>query len=303
MYDVIIIGSGPAGLSASVYAKRAKMDVMVIEKEPFSGGQIVNTECVDNYLGLNGTSGYELATKFREHADSLEVPFVTGEVIRLSKQESSWICNMKNGDAFETKNVVIATGARYRHLNVSGEEELKGAGVSYCATCDGAFFRNKDVVVVGGGDVAIGDALYLANLCNKVYLVHRRDTFRAANVLVERMKETGNIEFLPFHEVREIQGSGMVQSVHIVNNQTQEENDLIVSGVFVAVGMEPETSFVNGMVKLDDAGYIVADETGVTSENGIYVAGDVRTKVLRQVSTAVSDGANVIASIERNMSN
>lgn len=299
MYDLVIIGSGPAGLSAAVYAKRAMLNVIVIEKEAFSGGQIVNTEQVDNYLGLFGINGYDLAMKFKEHADALEVPFKAGTVTAITSREDSRTVELENGDVLETKAVLIATGAKHKHLGAAGEQELIGAGVSYCATCDGAFFRNKDVVVVGGGDVALGDALYLSKICGRVYLVHRRDGFRAAKVLQERVEQAENIEFLPFYEVSEINGDGMVNSVTLIQNQTQEEKELEVSGIFIAVGMEPETAFAKGVVDMDKAGYIVADETGVTSEKGIFVAGDVRTKVLRQVATAVADGANAITSIEQ----
>lgn len=301
MQDVVIIGSGPAGLSAAVYAKRAKMDVVVIEKEPFSGGQIVNSEQVDNYLGINGVSGFDIAMKFREHADAFGVNFIEGQVQEIERQKDFFTCHLSNGNIVDAKNVVLATGAKHKNLNVEGESNFIGAGVSYCATCDGAFFSEKDVVVVGGGDVALSDALYLSNICNKVYLVHRRDAFRAAKVIEERVRNTANIEFLPFHEITEIEGSGMVQSVHIMNNQTKEENDLIVSGVFVAVGMEPLSELVKGFVDVDANGYVVADETGETNVKGLYAAGDVRTKKLRQLATAVSDGANVIASIERSM--
>lgn len=299
MYDLIIIGSGPAGLSAAVYAKRAMLDVVVLEKEAFSGGQIVNTEQVDNYLGLPGTNGYDLAMKFKEHADALEVPFKEGAVTAIADKGDYRTVELEDGEILETKTILIAAGAKHKHLGASGEEELMGAGVSYCATCDGAFFRNKDVVVVGGGDVALGDALYLAKGCRKVYLVHRRDGFRAAKVLQEKVEQTENIEFLPFYEVAGIHGEGMVSAVTLLQNQTKEEKELEVSGIFVAVGMEPETGFAKGVVDMDQAGYIVADETGVTSAKGIFVAGDVRTKVLRQVATAVSDGANAITSIEK----
>ena len=299
MYDLVIIGSGPAGLSAAVYAKRAMLNVVVIEKEAFSGGQIVNTEQVDNYLGLFRINGYDLAMKFKEHADALEVPFKAGTVTAITSREDSRTVELENGEVLETKAVLIATGAKHKHLGAAGEQELIGAGVSYCATCDGAFFRNKDVVVVGGGDVALGDALYLSKICGRVYLVHRRDGFRAAKVLQERVEQAENIEFLPFFEVSKINGDGMVNSVTLIQNQTQEEKELEVSGIFIAVGMEPETAFAKGVVDMDKAGYIVADETGVTSEKGIFVAGDVRTKVLRQVATAVADGANAITSIEQ----
>lgn len=301
MLDLVIIGSGPAGLSAAVYAKRAMLEVLVLEKEPFQGGQIINTEQVDNYLGLYGTNGYDLAMRFKEHADKLEVPFAEGQVQTIEQKEDHRIVVLEDGTKYETKAVLIATGAKHRQLGAEGEKEFAGAGVSYCATCDGAFFRDKDVAVVGGGDVALEDALYLAKGCRKVYLIHRRDGLRAAKVLQDAMNQTENIEFLPFYEVKKIQGDGMVQSVTLLENQTKEEKELSLSGVFVAIGMQPNTEFLQKDMAhlLDKQGYILAGEDGVTAEKGIFAAGDVRTKELRQIATAVSDGANAIYSIEK----
>ena len=209
--DLVIIGSGPAGLSAAVYAKRAMLDVVVIEKAGFSGGQIVTTERVDNYLGLYGESGYSLAMKFREHADALSVPFIDAEVSSVENESEYKKVHLEDGETICTKNVLVATGAGHKKLSVKGEEELTGAGVSYCATCDGAFFKNNTTAVVGGGDVALEDALYLANLCEKVYLIHRREGLRAAKELSEKVMAAENIEFLPYYEVKEIAGDGMVQ--------------------------------------------------------------------------------------------
>lgn len=298
MYDLIIIGNGPAGLSAAVYGKRAMLNMLVIGRKAFAGGQIINTEQVDNYLGMFETKGYEMALAFRKHAESLGVAWQDGIVTAVADKGAYKTVILESGETIETKSVLVATGARYKQLGVVGEQELTGAGVSYCATCDGAFYRGKDVVVVGGGDVALEDALYLAKGCRKVYLVHRRDGFRAAKVLQDRVKKTENIEFLPFYEVTEIGGNGAVEVVRVKQNQTGEEKTLPVSGIFVAIGMEPETDFVKAVVETDKAGYIVADETGETATKGIFVAGDVRTKRLRQIATAVSDGANAIHSIE-----
>ena len=297
--DLVIIGSGPAGLSAAVYAKRAMLDVVVIEKAGFSGGQIVTTERVDNYLGLYGESGYSLAMKFREHADALSVPFIDAEVSSVENESEYKKVQLEDGETICTKNVLVATGAGHKKLSVKGEEELTGAGVSYCATCDGAFFKNKTTAVVGGGDVALEDALYLANLCEKVYLIHRREGLHAAKELSEKVMAAENIEFLPYYEVKEIAGDGMVQKVILTQNQTGEEKEIELSGIFIAVGMEPQTAFVKDVVERNDAGYICAGEDCRTNVPGIYVAGDVRTKPLRQVITAVSDGAVAIASLEQ----
>lgn len=298
MYDVIIIGSGPAGLSAAVYAKRALLDVLVIEKEAYSGGQIIKTDQVDNYLGLNGIGGYEMAVKFKEHAEALEVKFQTG-MVKAVRNNGKKEAELSDGTVLTANAVIIATGAKHRKLGAEGEDEFTGSGVSYCATCDAVFYKGKDVVVAGGGDVALGDALHLAKGCRKVYLVHRRDTFRAANSLQERIKNTDNIEFLPFYEIKKIAGNGMVEEVTMVQNQTGEEKKLPVSGVFVAVGMEPDTAFAKDTVALDEKGYIVAAEDCRTSVEGIFVAGDVRTKQNRQIVTAVADGANAALAAEK----
>lgn len=298
MKDVVIIGSGPAGLSAAVYAKRATLDEVVVEKEMISGGQIIVTDRIDNYLGDYGVSGYDLSVKFREHADKLDVPFMEGNITSIEDKGDYKQVILENGNIVNAKAVVIATGATHKKLNVSGEDSLSGAGVSYCATCDGAFFKGKTVAVVGGGDVALGDALYLSNICDKVYLIHRRDGLRGAKVLQERVFAKDNIEFMPFYEVDEICGGNSVEELILHDNRTNEKSKLSVSGIFIAVGMKPQSDLVKNLVKLDDAGYICAGEDCRTSVKGIYAAGDVRTKSLRQIVTAVADGAVAISSVE-----
>lgn len=298
MKDVVIIGSGPAGLSAAVYAKRATLDEVVVEKEMISGGQIIVTDRIDNYLGDYGVSGYDLSVKFREHADKLDVPFMEGNITSIEDKGDYKQVILENGNIVNAKAVVIATGATHKKLNVSGEDSLSGAGVSYCATCDGAFFKGKTVAVVGGGDVALGDALYLSNICDKVYLIHRRDGLRGAKVLQERVFAKDNIEFMPFYEVDEICGENSVEELILHDNRTSEKSKLSVSGIFIAVGMKPQSELVKNLVKLDDAGYICAGEDCRTSVKGIYAAGDVRTKSLRQIVTAVADGAVAISSVE-----
>lgn len=299
MYDLIIAGAGPAGLSAAIYAARAELKFIVLEKEMMSGGQIINTYEVDNYPGLFHMGGFDLAMKFREHADALGATFVTGEAISIEDIPGGKKVICKDGTSYEAKTVILAGGAKHRKLDVPGEERLAGAGVSYCATCDGAFFRNKEVAVVGGGDVAVEDALFLARLCKKVYVIHRRDTFRAAKTLVSRLVAAENVEIIYDSVVKEIRGENKTESVLLENKKTQEEREVQLSGVFIAVGMLPETKIAEGIVELDAAGYIVADETGVTSDPAIFAAGDIRTKALRQVVTAASDGANAITSVER----
>jgi len=299
MYDLIIIGAGPAGLTAAIYAARAELKFIVLEKEVMSGGQIINTYEVDNYPGLFHMGGFDLAMKFREHADSLGASFVTGEVERIDQITGGKKVICKDGTEYETKTVILSGGAKHRKLDVPGEEKLAGSGVSYCATCDGAFFRNKEVAVVGGGDVAVEDALFLARLCKKVYVIHRRDSFRAAKTLVSRLVAAENVEIIYDSVVKEIGGKFKVESVCLKNEKTGEERTVALDGVFIAVGMLPETTAYEGLVKLDETGYIVADETGMTSDPAVFAAGDIRTKVLRQVVTAASDGANAVQSVER----
>lgn len=298
MRDLVIIGSGPAGLSAAVYAKRAMLDVVVLEKEAFGGGQIVNTERVDNYLGLYGISGFDMGMKFREHAETLGAEFEEAEVTEIRANGDAREVILEDGNIIETKAVLIATGAKHRLLGVPGEKELTGAGVSYCATCDGAFFRNKEVAVVGGGDVALGDALYLSKICSKVHLIHRRDGFRGARVLGEQVLATDNIEFHPFTQVKEISGQPGKLSVAVADSRKEETSELSVAGIFIAVGMLPVTDFIGGTLTLDKSGYVVAGEDCRTDVPGIFAAGDVRTKQVRQVATAVGDGAAAIASVE-----
>ena len=294
MVDIIIVGSGPAGMSAAVYGKRAGLSVLVIEKVYYGTGQVAESSHVDNYLGIPGINGYELGEKFRSHAEGLGVEFKDGEVIRFEKAADRWYVHLKNGETLESKTVVYAAGAAHRHLGVTGEEEFSGKGVSYCATCDGAFFKGKDVAVVGGGNTAMDDAIYLSDICNKVYLVHRRDVFRGDATTLMKLKETENIELIVPAKVQEVKGEQVVTAL-----QLEDGRSLEVSGVFVAVGMQPATSMLQGIVLMDDNGYIIADETGRTSAAGFFAAGDVRTKELRQIITAVSDGANAATSAER----
>lgn len=295
MYDLIIIGSGPAGLGAAVYGKRAGLKLLVIEKSPVSGGQVLNTYEVDNYLGMPGMNGFDMGMEFRKHADKLGVEFLEARVLSVTEEED---CKVVQTDAesLRTKAVILATGAEHAHLNVPGEEELSGMGVSYCATCDGAFFRNKRVAVAGGGDVALEDAIYLARTCEKVYLIHRRDELRGAMVLQEELKALPNVEILYSHVVERIQGEDMVESLLIRDLKSGEEKNLSVSGIFIAVGIHPNTELLQGMTACDEAGYILAGEDCATEVPGIYAAGDVRKKPIRQIITAVADGANAAVS-------
>lgn len=297
IYDLIIIGSGPAGLSAAIYAMRAKMNTLVIEQSGVSGGQVLTTYEVDNYPALPGISGYELGMKMREHADKLGAVFMDAGVTNIINDGKTKTVVTTNG-TYETRAIMIATGAAHAKLNVPGEETLAGMGVSYCATCDGAFFRDKTTVVVGGGDVAVEDAIFLARFCKKVYLVHRRDSLRAAKILQERLDEQERIEVIWNSVVTEIQGEEQVEAVQLKDVITGEETKLETQGIFIAVGIHRNSAVFMPLLKTDKAGYIDADETGITNIPGIFAAGDVRTKQLRQIVTAVADGANAITSVQ-----
>jgi len=296
-YDLIIVGSGPAGLSASIYAERAEVNTLVIEKNYISGGQIVNAYEVDNYPGLPGINGFDMGMKFRDHAEKLGATFLQTEVTGILIEEEQKIVQTLRGD-FESKCVIIATGARQRLLGVSGEKEFIGKGVSYCATCDGTFFKNKTVVVVGGGDVAVEDAIFLSRLCVKVYVVHRRDKFRAAKTLQNKLLSLANVEVLWDSVTEEIKGEAQVNEIVIRNVKDNLIQKLRAAGVFIAIGNSPNSNEFRGLVDMDEAGYIIAGEDGVTSTSGIFTAGDVRTKRLRQVITAASDGASTITSVQ-----
>ena len=299
MYDVIIIGNGPAGLSAGIYAKRAGLLALMISDSPMAGGQIISTYEVDNYPGLPKISGFDLGDKMKEHADNFGMEYATGRVREIIDHGETKLLKTADGTEYETKTVVIATGAEHRKLMTPGEEELTGIGVSYCATCDGAFFRNKTVAVVGGGDVALEDAIFLSRFAAKVYLIHRRDEFRGAKVLQDQIFANEKITCVYDTVVDEIIGKDKVEKISISNKKTGEKSELELDGVFIAVGIIPNLHDIEGLPKCDEGGYIIADETCESSIPGVYAAGDVRTKQLRQVITAASDGANAITSIER----
>ncbi len=321
MYDLIIIGSGPAGLSAAVYGKRAGLNLLVVEKSPMSGGQVLNTYEVDNYLGMPGINGFDMGMQFREHADKLGVDFLDAEVLSLEligdmaeNRDELAAAELKRTDQqnyykvyttegeYETKTIILATGAGHAHLGVSGEEKFSGRGVSYCATCDGAFYRGKTVAVVGGGDVALEDAIYLSRFCEKVYLIHRRDELRGAKILQEELFQKENVEILYSHTVQEIQGEDMVTGLRIKDlkaekNAQETERVLDVDGVFIAVGIIPHTELAKELLECDEKGYVIAGEDCATSMPGVFVAGDARKKQLRQIITAVADGANAVTSV------
>ncbi len=316
MYDLIIIGSGPAGLSAAVYAKRAALNTLVLEQSPVSGGQVLNTYEVDNYLGMPGINGYEMGMQFREHADKLGCEFTEAKAENVEiaceaserenaeltaadrkRQACNFLIHTDQGD-FETRSVIIASGAAHAKLGVPGEAELTGAGVSYCATCDGAFFRGRTVAVVGGGDVAVEDAIFLARACEKVYLIHRREELRAASILQTALTELPNVEILWDMVIEKIEGEDQVEQLQIRNVKSDEVSTLPVAGVFIAVGIQPNSEEFQELVPCDKQGYIIAGENCASKVPGIFAAGDVRTKDLRQIITAVSDGACAVAGVQ-----
>lgn len=298
MYDILIVGSGPAGLTAAIYAARANLNFAVIEKDYMGSGQISITDRVDNYPGLYGIGGYELGEKFREHAEQLGTEFITGEVIDIKKNDNVFLLMLKDARCLKSRSVIYAAGALHRHLNIEGENEFSARGVSYCASCDGAFFKDKVTTVIGGGDTALSDSLLLSKICKKVYLVHRRSEFRGAKSLLERVKNTENIEIITPVVPIKIIGDKLVNGI-VLKYGDDRIKTLETDGIFVAVGMVPNNFGLNGLAETDSGGYVIADEMGITSVDGLFAAGDVRTKAFRQVVTAVSDGANCVASAER----
>lgn len=299
MYDVVIIGSGPAGMAAAVYAARAELSFLVVEKG-ISGGQILETTDIDNYPGFPSVSGFELATKFREHAEACGTEIIEDmEIEDFRKIDGGYELVFDGDKTIETKTILIATGANPKKLGCPGEEELAGAGISYCATCDGAFYRNREVFVIGGGNTAVEDAIFLAKICNKVTLVHRRDTLRASGNLVAKLRNLPNAEIIWDSVVERICGNDAVESVLLKNVKTGEITDHSTDGVFVAVGTKPNNLGWEEKIPCDAGGYFIAGENCETQIPGIFAAGDVRTKNLRQIITATADGANAIYRIEQ----
>ena len=289
-YDMVIIGGGPGGYTAALYAARAGLKTIVLEKLS-AGGQMALTSQIDNYPGFpNGVDGFELADNMQQQAQRYGAETELAEVTALHLDGDSKRIETTEGD-FEAKTVVIATGANPRPLGVANEQQLTGKGVHYCAHCDGMFYRGKTVAVVGGGNSAVADALHLSRLAKRVYLIHRRDSLRAEKIYEKAMQDAENIEFLWNSTVSELLHEGRLNGIRVQNVQTGEERELVLDGLFISIGRSPATSLVKGQLKLDQAGYILADETTHTSLPGVFAVGDVRTKALRQVVTAVADGA------------
>ncbi len=288
-FDVIIIGGGPGGLSCALYTARANLKTLVFEGTGI-GGQVNYTYEVDNYLGFSG-SGAELSEKMKKQVEKFDVTFLSEKVREISDWDKEWKTIKTRKGVYRAKAVVIATGANPRLLGVDGEDRLKGAGVSYCATCDGAFFKDKTVMVVGGGNTALEDAVYLSKFCRAVYLIHRRDGFRANAKLLEKVKNSQKILIKTNEVVEKIQGDNAVKSVVLRHTLSSKISVVDTDAVFVAIGRIPETSLAGDKLKLDDAGYIVTDENMRTNIPGVYAIGDVRNTPLRQIVTAAADGA------------
>lgn len=290
MYDIIIIGAGTAGLTAAIYAKRAGKNVLIYEGETY-GGQIMTTPEIENYPGFKKISGYEFATNLYEQAIALGATFEYDQVTSISGDINSGFTVTSEFATNQAKTIILATGAKNRHLGLVNEEKFTGRGLSYCATCDGAFFKGKTVAVNGGGNTAFEDAIYLSNLCEKVYLIHRREGFRAEQALIDKAKATSNIEILTNRVISNLNGVDELESVVLESTTDEPAAELVINGLFVAIGQTPSSSFLKGIVELDPSGYIVAGEDCKTSVEGIFAAGDGRTKALRQLTTAASDGA------------
>lgn len=297
IYDLIILGAGPAGISAAIYAARAGLHTMWLDKQFAPGGQIINTYEVDNYPGMPGMNGMELGEAMAAHAEKMGISPVRENVLSAEDNGAEKIVRTKKHE-YRGRTLLLACGASHRKLNIPGEEELSGMGVSYCATCDGAFFKDRITAVIGGGNTAVEDAIFLSRVCRKVYVVHRREELRADRILCDRLAECENVEMVWDSTPVRIEGTDQVSGLLVRSTKSSEERLITADGVFIAVGILPNTDKFANFVQLDENGYIVAGEEGRTNIPGVFAAGDIRTKSLRQVVTAVSDGANAVASVQ-----
>ena len=290
MTDVIIIGAGTAGMTAAIYAAREGLDTLILEKKVY-GGQIINSLKIENYPGFKEISGYEFATALYEQAVASGAKLSFEETVSVDKNEDSNTFTVKTtANIYKTRAVIKATGAEHRKLGVAKEDEMVGKGISYCATCDGAFFKGKDTAVVGGGNTALQDAIFLSDYCSKVYLIHRRDSYRGEERYVKQLEEKENVELVKNAVVTGISGTDMLEEITVKFNDGTEKK-ISVEGLFVAVGQTPDTKQFANVVQLDEGGYIIAGEDCKTNTEGVFVAGDCRTKDVRQLTTAASDGA------------
>ena len=298
MRDVIIIGGGPAGLTAAIYAVRSGLDALILEAGQL-GGQVAVSAEVDNYPAVPHTMGWVLANSMAQQVQAMDVPVRYAQVTGLERAEGGFRLSLGGGEALTCRSVILANGARRRKLGCPGEEEFLGRGVSYCATCDGAFFRGKDVAVMGGGNTAVEDAIYLSGICRSVTLIFRRDHLTAQRRLVEAAGQKENLRLLPKSLVTAVEGREMVEAVEVTSQAGGGKQSLPVSALFVAIGLEPDNGPFAPPLALDDYGYVLAGEDCKTNVPGIFVAGDSRTKLLRQIVTAVADGAVAAMQAER----
>lgn len=290
IYDVIIIGAGPAGMTAALYASRANLSTLMIERG-IPGGQMANTEDIENYPGYDSILGPDLSQKMFDHSKTFGAEYAYGDVQRISDETEYKIVHAHNRD-YKARAIILASGAQYKKIGVPGEEELGGRGVSYCAVCDGAFFKGKDLFVIGGGDSAVEEGVFLTRFANKVTIVHRRDELRAQKILQKRAFDNEKIDFIWNHTLKEItEKDGKVGGARLVSTIDGTETDHEIDGVFIYIGMNPITGFVQDLGITNEQGYIVTNEAMETNIPGIFAAGDVREKTLRQVVTATNDGA------------
>jgi thioredoxin reductase (NADPH) len=297
MEEVIIIGGGPAGLTAGIYACRAKLKTLMIEKL-VPGGQVLSTDWVDNYPGFpEGISGFDLVDRMRQQAERFGLTVASDEVTGVDFSRPEKFLQGANG-TYQAKSVIIASGARYKRLGVPGEERLTGRGVSYCATCDGPFYQGQEISVVGGGDSAVQEAVYLTRFASKVYLIHRRDQLRATRVLQEKALTNPKIEPLWKTVVESIEGPDQVEALRLKNADGSGGRTLAVQGAFIYVGIQPDTQWLQGALSLDSQGFVLTDQTMATTIPGVFAAGDARQKLVRQISTAVGDAATAVLAVE-----
>ncbi|EOC99624.1 thioredoxin-disulfide reductase [Caldisalinibacter kiritimatiensis] len=308
IYDVVIIGAGPAGLSAGIYAGRATLKTLIIEKQR-TGGQIVTTNEVENYPGsIREATGPTLIARMVEQAEEFGAERISDDITEVDFSDKIKVVRGQKGE-YKAKSVIIATGAKPRLLNCPGEKELTGKGVSYCATCDGAFFTDFDVYVIGGGDAAVEEALFLTKFARKVTIVHRRDQLRAAKLIQEKAFKNEKIDFIWNSEVKEIKGNGLVEAMVLRNRETGEETEIVANeedgtfGIFIFIGYMPQTEVFKDVIAMDERGYIIADDNMKTNVEGVFVAGDCRVKPLRQVVTAAADGAIAAVQAEKYIDN
>jgi thioredoxin reductase (NADPH) len=303
LWDVVIVGGGPAGLTAYLYAKRSLLKTLLIEKGPI-GGQVLLTDLVENYPGFpEGIAGFELIQKMQEQVEKYGLDLLQEKAVELKAEGKIKEIILESGSSVKTKTVILALGAGMRKLGIPGEKELTGKGVSYCATCDGPFFRDQVVAVIGGGNTALQEALYLTKFAKKVYLIHRRDAFRATPILQQRVKENPKIEIVWNTVLKEIKGKEAVEGVITLNKKTGEEGFLEVSGVFIFIGHEPETEWLRGVIELDEKGFILVNQNMETSLPGVYACGDCISKPFRQIVNACGEGAVAALSAEKYLEN